>query len=103
MESPAIIDPPMIMPVSLPQQQLTSDSGSADVAPERRPAFAVERLSIFYGEKKAIEDVTFRNRTQAGVTDFTNCGSFLHVDVNAPTLGRLLAFKPEVFEVPGVP
>jgi len=58
MESAAIIDPPMITPVSLPQQQVTSDSGSADVAPERPHAFAVERLSIFYGEKKAIEDVT---------------------------------------------
>src|SRR5260370_28306703 len=59
MESAAIIDPPMITPVSLPQQQqVASGSEPADVAPERLPAFAVERLSIFYGEKKAIEDVT---------------------------------------------
>ena len=58
MESTAIIDPPMITPVSLPQQQVASQFAPTDVAPERLPAFEVERLSIFYGEKKAIEDVT---------------------------------------------
>src|SRR5437899_6019737 len=58
MESAAIIDPPMITPVSLPQQQVASDSEPNDAAPERPPAFEVERLSIFYGEKKAIENVT---------------------------------------------
>src|SRR5437899_10923521 len=58
MESAAIIDPPMITPVSLPQQQVASGSEPTAAAPERPPAFEVERLSIFYGEKKAIEDVT---------------------------------------------
>src|SRR6266404_2803866 len=58
MESVAIIDPPMITPVSLPQQQVASGSEPTDAAPERPPAFEVERLSIFYGEKKAIENVT---------------------------------------------
>jgi len=58
MESAAIIDPPMITPVSLPQQQVASGSEPTAAAPERPPAFEVERLSIFYGEKKAIENVT---------------------------------------------
>ena len=52
---------------------------------------------------EAIEHVTSRDRTQAGVIDLTNCRPFLHVDVNAPTLGRLLTFEPNVFEIPGVP
>ncbi|PYL37728.1 MAG: phosphate ABC transporter ATP-binding protein, partial [Verrucomicrobia bacterium] len=48
----------MITPVSLPQQQVASGSEPTAAAPERPPAFEVERLSIFYGEKKAIENVT---------------------------------------------
>ena len=47
----------MITPASAPQQQVASDS-EPDAAPERAPAFEVERLSIFYGEKKAIDGVT---------------------------------------------
>ena len=47
----------MITPASAPQQQVVSDS-EPDAAPERAPAFEVERLSIFYGEKKAIDGVT---------------------------------------------
>lgn len=58
MESLAITDPPMISPVSSPQQQVTSESEPAEVESERPSAFEVDRLSIFYGEKKAIEDVT---------------------------------------------
>jgi len=58
MESAATIDPPMITPVSTPQQQVASPSEPIDLASEQRVAFEVRRLSIFYGEKKAIEDVT---------------------------------------------
>jgi phosphate transport system ATP-binding protein len=58
MESTAIIDPPMITPVSTPPQQVASRSEAGEVTPERPAAFEVEQLSIFYGEKKAIENVT---------------------------------------------
>ena len=57
MENTVTIEPPMITPASAPQQQVVSDS-EPDAAPERAPAFEVERLSIFYGEKKAIDGVT---------------------------------------------
>ena len=57
MENAVTIEPPMITPASAPQQQVASDS-EPDAAPERAPAFEVERLSIFYGEKKAIDGVT---------------------------------------------
>jgi len=58
MESAATIDSPMITPVSTPQQAVASHSEPTVVEPEQPVAFEVERLSIFYGEKKAIEDVT---------------------------------------------
>ncbi len=58
MESTATIDPPMISPASIPPQRVISHAALTDVAHERPPAFEVERLSIYYGEKKAIEDVT---------------------------------------------
>ena len=57
MENAVTIEPPMITPASAPQQQVASDS-EPDAAPERAPAFEVERLSVFYGEKKAIDGVT---------------------------------------------
>src|SRR6266496_4244590 len=57
MENAVTIEPPMITPASAPQRQVASDS-EPDAAPQRAPAFEVERLSIFYGEKKAIENVT---------------------------------------------
>jgi phosphate transport system ATP-binding protein len=57
MESAATIDPPMISPVSPPPQRATSHVQASEVASER-PAFEVERLSIFYGGKKAIDDVS---------------------------------------------
>jgi len=57
MENAVTIEPPMITPASAPQQQVASDS-EPDAAPQRAPAFEVERLSIFYGEKKAIDGVT---------------------------------------------
>jgi phosphate transport system ATP-binding protein len=58
MESATTIDPPMVSPVSMPPQRVTSSSTVADVAPEQAIAFEVERLSMFYGDKKAIDDVT---------------------------------------------
>ncbi len=57
MENAVTIEPPMITPASAPQRQVASDS-EPDAAPQRAPAFEVERLSIFYGEKKAIDGVT---------------------------------------------
>ncbi|HET9417756.1 MAG TPA: phosphate ABC transporter ATP-binding protein PstB [Chthoniobacterales bacterium] len=48
----------MISSASIRQQELASEGESTDTASERRPAFEVEQLSIFYGQKKAIEDIT---------------------------------------------
>jgi phosphate transport system ATP-binding protein len=48
----------MISPVSMPRPHVSSDAKEAESAAEQSTAFGVERLSLFYGEKKAIEDVT---------------------------------------------
>ena len=48
----------MISPVSIPRPRATSASNEAEIAAEQTTAFEVERLSMFYGEKKAIDDVT---------------------------------------------
>src|SRR5712691_1238559 len=58
MESATLIDPPMISPISPPPRRARSRVADSHDARERPPAFHVERLSIFYGDKKAIEDVT---------------------------------------------
>jgi phosphate transport system ATP-binding protein len=59
MENTAIIDPPMTPPVSTAQQPVeTSGSTTAEVTSEPPLEFEVERLSIWYGGKKAVEDVT---------------------------------------------
>jgi phosphate transport system ATP-binding protein len=58
MESTATIDPPMISPVSMPRPRTSSEALETHIAPGQAAAFEVERLSIFYGEKKAIDDVT---------------------------------------------
>ena len=58
MESATAIDRPMISPVSIPRPRATSASNEAEIAAEQTTAFEVERLSMFYGDKKAIDDVT---------------------------------------------
>jgi phosphate transport system ATP-binding protein len=58
MESAAIIDQPMISPVSRPRPRASLETIETDIAPEQAAAFEVQRLSIFYGEKKAIDDVS---------------------------------------------
>jgi phosphate transport system ATP-binding protein len=58
MESTATIDQPMSPPVSTPQEEVISREVDEDVATEEPLAFQVEGLSIFYGEKRAIEDIT---------------------------------------------
>jgi len=58
MESATLIDPPMISPISPPPRRASSRVADSHDARERPPVFHVERLSIFYGDKKAIEDVT---------------------------------------------
>jgi phosphate transport system ATP-binding protein len=58
MENATTIDRPMISPVSMPRPHVSSDAKEAESAAEQSTAFEVERLSMFYGEKKAIDDVT---------------------------------------------
>jgi phosphate transport system ATP-binding protein len=48
----------MISSVSVSRPQVSSAPEEPDHAPEHEVAFEVERLSIFYGGKKAIDDVT---------------------------------------------
>jgi len=75
MENAVTIEPPMITPASAPQQQVASDS-EPDAAPERAPAFEVERLSIFYGEKKAIDGValTVPSKMITAIIGPSGCG-----------------------------
>ena len=59
MDSAAIITRPMISPVSIPRPQVSSAPVEPEHASEQPTvAFEVDRLSIFYGEKKAIDDIT---------------------------------------------
>jgi phosphate transport system ATP-binding protein len=58
MESATTIDQPMSPPVSTPQEEVISRAVDEDVTSEEPLAFQVEGLSILYGEKRAIEDVT---------------------------------------------
>jgi phosphate transport system ATP-binding protein len=58
MESATTIDQPMSPPVSTPQEEVISREVDEDVTSEEPLAFQVEGLSILYGEKRAIEDVT---------------------------------------------
>ncbi len=56
-------------------------------------------LAVF----EAIQNVAGGNRTQAGVVDLADRGTFFDEDVNDPALGRLFPFKPDVLEITGVP
>jgi phosphate transport system ATP-binding protein len=58
MESATTIDQPMSPPVSTPQEEVISREVDEDVTSEQPMAFRVEGLSILYGEKRAIDDVT---------------------------------------------
>ena len=58
MESAVITARPMISPASTPHAEVSSDITELEHAPEQLPAFKLEQLSIFYGEKKAIDNVT---------------------------------------------
>jgi phosphate transport system ATP-binding protein len=58
MESATTIDQPMSPPVSTPQEEVISREVDEDVTSEEPLAFQVEGLSILYGEKRAIDDVT---------------------------------------------
>jgi phosphate transport system ATP-binding protein len=58
MEGATIIDRPMISPVSMPRPRVSSAANEAEIASGQETAFEVERLSMFYGDKKAIDDVT---------------------------------------------
>ena len=57
MENTAIIDPPMTPPVSTEAIE-TTGSTTAEVTPELPLEFKVEQLSIWYGAKRAIDNVT---------------------------------------------
>ena len=76
MENTATIDPPMITPVSTPPRQMASDSEPTEVGLERPSAFEVERLSIFYGDKKAIDDVsvTIPSKMITAIIGPSGCG-----------------------------
>ena len=52
---------------------------------------------------EAIEHVAGGNRAQAGVVDLADGGSLLHINVEDPTLGGLVALEANVFEIAGVP
>jgi phosphate transport system ATP-binding protein len=59
MQSTVIIDKPMFRPPPTAQEPVEiSGSTVAELAPEQPLAFEVERLSIWYSGKRAIEDVT---------------------------------------------
>jgi phosphate transport system ATP-binding protein len=47
----------MISPVSTPRAEVSSDVAELEHASEQPPAFKLEQLSIFYGEKKAIDNI----------------------------------------------
>ena len=52
---------------------------------------------------KAVQHVASRNRVQAGVVDLPNGGPFLYINMNQPSLGGLLAFEADIFEISRVP
>jgi phosphate transport system ATP-binding protein len=58
MESAPTIDRPMISPVSIPRPTVSSDANEAETASAPVTAFEIERLSMFYGDKKAIDEVS---------------------------------------------
>jgi phosphate transport system ATP-binding protein len=58
MENTATIEQPMSPPVSTPQQDVIAAETGEEIVSEEPLAFQVEGLSIFYGEKRAIENVT---------------------------------------------
>src|SRR5439155_25993901 len=76
MENTVTIEPPMITPVPAPPQQVASDSEPSDAGPERASAFEVDRLSIFYGEKKAIDNVnlTIPSKMITAIIGPSGCG-----------------------------
>jgi phosphate transport system ATP-binding protein len=56
METSAILDRPVISPAPVPSRTATSYRSPS--AATERPAFEIENLSLWYGEKKAIDDVS---------------------------------------------
>jgi phosphate transport system ATP-binding protein len=58
MESATVTDRPMISPVSKPREQAIAEPIESESAPDQPIAFDVKRLSIFYAEKKAIDEVS---------------------------------------------
>jgi len=58
MESKVIMDPPMTPPVLVPPERAASPLAITEAEDARPPAFEVEGLSIWYDEKRAIQDIT---------------------------------------------
>src|SRR2546421_6637446 len=76
MGSPMTMDLPTTAPLSIPRQHAESDLTMADILDSRAPAFEVERLSIWYDEKKAIDDVTITipSKTITAIIGPSGCG-----------------------------
>src|SRR6266513_5698125 len=70
MESFSILDPPMMLPPSTMPQDELSDAAASEIT------FEVERLSMFYGDKKAIDDVslTIPSRKITAIIGPSGCG-----------------------------
>ena len=52
---------------------------------------------------ESVEYVTGRDRVQAGVVDLPDGRALFQINVENPSLGRLLALNADVFEISGVP
>src|SRR3954467_13466901 len=77
METFTIMEPQMTHPVENPPPAGESRPAFAEEKKsERPPAFQAEHLSIFYGEKKAIEDVTLSipSRQITAIIGPSGCG-----------------------------
>jgi phosphate transport system ATP-binding protein len=75
MESATIIEPPMISTVLRPNRK-TSDGQNIEITRASMTAFAVEGLSLFYGDKKAIDDITLEipAKTITAIIGPSGCG-----------------------------
>jgi phosphate transport system ATP-binding protein len=75
------MDPPVTSPVLAPRPQVASDVAATEDPSARPPAFEVERLSMWYDEKKAIDDITMAipSKTVSAIIGPSGCGksSFL--------------------------
>src|SRR5882724_10760005 len=76
MESTVTMDPPMTSPGLAPAERAASDLAETETAEARPPAFEVKGLSIWYEEKKAIDDITIAipSKTITAIIGPSGCG-----------------------------